>query len=213
MELVRTGTYPGSGHRKVVYRLGIAYFTCVKKAIWQDFNALGGAQIMTRQSFADMDCGVAQAVEQIGDKWTLLIVRNAFLGMTRFDDFAEHLGIASNILAGRLDMLVRRGILLRRKLETDGRGQAYKLSPKGLDLFPLLVFLNQWGEKWMGEPGAAQVELSVRATGCALRPLEVLADDGTPVTPFDTVFGPGAAGSQVLETAQEILARRQAASP
>ena len=73
---------------------------------------------MTRQSFADMDCGVPQAVEQIGHKWPPLIRRKACLGMTRFDDFAGHRGIASNILAGRLDMLVRRGILPRRKLET-----------------------------------------------------------------------------------------------
>jgi len=82
------------------------------------FRCTGGAKGMARQSFADMDCGVAQAVEQIGGKWKLLIPRKACLGMTRFDNFAEHLGIASNILADRLDIVVRHRILPRRKLET-----------------------------------------------------------------------------------------------
>ena len=61
---------------------------------------------MTRQSFADVDCGVAQAAQQVGDKWTLVILRDAFNGVNRYDDFARHLGVASNVLAARLSALV-----------------------------------------------------------------------------------------------------------
>ena len=91
---------------------------------------------MTRQSFADVDCGVAQAAQQVGDKWTLVILRDAFNGVNRYDDFARHLGVASNVLATRLSALVDADILHRRPVAGDGRAIEYKLTPEGTGAVP-----------------------------------------------------------------------------
>lgn len=164
---------------------------------------------MPRHSFADVDCAVAQAAEQVGDKWTLVILRNAFQGMTRFDDFIEHLDVASNVLAARLRSLVEAGILERRPAPGDARAADYKLTPKGQDLLPLIVFLHQWGERWMGRPRAPRVALAARKTGRPLRPVCVLADDGKALSARETVFRMGPARSDVLLRSQEIVARRR----
>lgn len=168
---------------------------------------------MTRQSFADIDCAVAQAVEQVGDKWTLVILRNAFQGMTRFDEFAEHLGVASNVLTTRLDALVQADILYRRKVDHDRRAVEYKLTPKGFDLFPLIVFLNQWGERWMGKRRGPRLEIFERTSGQPVRPVQVLAHHGQVLTARDTFSREGAGGGKVLQRSREIVSRRRAVRP
>ncbi len=143
---------------------------------------------MTRQSFAEVDCGVAQAVQQLGDKWTLVILRDAFNGVTRFDEFSRHLGVASNVLASRLNALVDAGILCRRPVHDDGRSIDYKLTPKGFELFPLIVFLHQWGDRWMPNSRGDRLVLVDRRTQRPLRPVQVQDADGQAVTARDTGF-------------------------
>jgi DNA-binding HxlR family transcriptional regulator len=104
---------------------------------------------MKRASFADMNCSVAQALEQVGEWWTLLILRDAFLGITRFEDFHERLGISRNILASRLDGLVEHGVLERRTYSEHPPRHDYVLTPKGRDLWKVVGALRQWGDRWI----------------------------------------------------------------
>lgn len=104
---------------------------------------------MQRYSFADMNCSVAQALEQIGEWWTLLILRDALLGVTRFEEFQSRLGISRNILSTRLDKLVEDGILERRQYSDRPVRHDYVLTPKGRDLWKTVVVLREWGDRWI----------------------------------------------------------------
>jgi DNA-binding HxlR family transcriptional regulator len=116
-------------------------------------------------SFADMDCSIARALEVVGEWWTLLIVRDAFLGVTRFDDFARRLGIARNVLTNRLDTLVDAGVLERVPYEEGARTRYdYRLTKKGRALWPVMVTLRQWGDEWISGKGREPVLL--RHHGC-----------------------------------------------
>jgi DNA-binding HxlR family transcriptional regulator len=103
--------------------------------------------VTTRQPpRADSPCPIARAADVLGDRWTLLILRNATLGMTRFDEFKSDLGIADNILSGRLARLVRGGLLTKVPYRDQGRTRReYRLTPAGADLLPILHALAEWG--------------------------------------------------------------------
>ena len=104
---------------------------------------------MKKVSFADMHCSVAQSLEVIGEWWTLLILRDAFLGVTRFDDFAKRLGIARNVLTARLDTLVDNDVLTRIPYD-EARGRYdYRLTDKGRALLPVMTAIRQWGDEWI----------------------------------------------------------------
>lgn len=164
---------------------------------------------MTRKSFANADCGVSQAVEQIGDKWSLVILRSAFLGLRRFDEFRRHLDIAPNILADRLGKLVEHGIFSSGKNCTDGRTIDYKLTAKGLDLYPMVIFLNQWSERWSPKPEGPRLEFRHRETGGEIKAVRVETLDGTQVDARQTEFEQGPGGSAVYEEAQKLITRRK----
>lgn len=109
---------------------------------------------MKRTSFAEMNCSVARTLEIVGEWWTMLIVREAFNGVRRFDGFQEKLGIARNVLSDRLKKLVEAGVLERRQYSDRPARYEYRLTEKGLDLYPTLVSLLQWGDRWTaGEAG------------------------------------------------------------
>ena len=103
--------------------------------------------VVRKASFADMNCSIAQTLEVIGEWWTLLILRDCFLGVRRFDDFVERLGIARNVLTDRLTKLVDHGILEKRKYQDRPARYEYRLTAKGVDLSPALVALMRWGDK------------------------------------------------------------------
>jgi DNA-binding HxlR family transcriptional regulator len=118
-----------------------------------------------RASFEHMSCSIARSLEAIGEWWTLLIVRDAFFGVTRFDDFQERLGIARNVLATRLDTLVDHGVLERHCYD-EARGRYdYQLTEKGKALWPVLVTLRQWGDEWVMGEGNEPVELVHKTCG------------------------------------------------
>src|ERR1700722_11393546 len=113
---------------------------------------------MRRKTFAHMNCSIARALEQIGEWWTFLIVREALMGTRRFDRFQANLGIARNILAARLKKLVARGILERVVAPDDGRRVEYRMTAKGRALFPVLMALREWGDRWVvGANGAPEI--------------------------------------------------------
>ena len=98
------------------------------------------------------DCNLARAIEKIGDRWTLLILRSALYGVRRFDDFSDELGAPRSVLSARLKGLVAVGILRKSTYKAYGQRARpeYVLTEMGLGLRPILIALNQWGDKWMG---------------------------------------------------------------
>jgi DNA-binding HxlR family transcriptional regulator len=108
---------------------------------------------MERKSFADMDCSVAQCLEVIGEWWTMLVVRDCFMGVTRFEDFQRRLGISRNILNSRLSTLVDAGILTRVPYSVHPPRDDYKLTAKGRDLWPVLTAMRQWGDQYAAPEG------------------------------------------------------------
>jgi DNA-binding HxlR family transcriptional regulator len=120
---------------------------------------------MRKTSFADMNCSIAQSLEIVGEWWTLLIVRDAFLGIRRFDDYVERLGISRNVLANRLDTLVEAGVLERQPYD-EARGRYdYVLTEKGRALWPVMVTLRQWGDEWITGAGNEPLLLEHRDRG------------------------------------------------
>jgi DNA-binding HxlR family transcriptional regulator len=150
---------------------------------------------MARKRFTDMNCGIAQALEQIGDWWTLLIVREAFFGSSRFGEFQEQLGIARNILSERLQRLVADGILSRVPTDAAGRRAQYHLTRKGRDLWIVLTALRLWADRWIFEPGREPLLVKDGETGAALRALLAVDAEGNPLDPRSLVFAPGPGAS------------------
>jgi DNA-binding HxlR family transcriptional regulator len=103
---------------------------------------------MKRTSFAKMHCSIARSLELIGDGWAPLIIRDLFLGVTRFDDIAENLGIPRNSLARRLDTLVENGIAERAAYREKPRRYEYRLTKAGRDFVPILIAITAWGDRW-----------------------------------------------------------------
>jgi DNA-binding HxlR family transcriptional regulator len=99
----------------------------------------------------DLHCSVARTLEHIGDRWTSLILRDAFYGVRRFDDFQASLGIARNILAKRLSKLVAAGIMRKELYQEHPPRYEYRLTEKGRDLVPMITALLAWGDKWESE--------------------------------------------------------------
>src|SRR5487761_1384304 len=106
-----------------------------------------------RKSFADMHCSVAQCLEVVGEWWSMLIIRDAFLGVTRFDQFQERLGISRNVLNQRLAYLVEHGVLEKVPYSEHPPRHDYRLTSKGRDLWPVLTTLRQWGDKYAAPDG------------------------------------------------------------
>jgi len=131
-------------------------------------------------------CPVARTVDLIGDRWSLLIVRDAFDGMRRFSDFQRSLGVARNILTDRLYRLVEAGILAREDAPDGSAYQHYVLTAQGQSLFPVVVALRQWGEQHLFAAGEPYSQLIDRRTGKPLLPLRVQGKDGMAVSPEDT---------------------------
>jgi DNA-binding HxlR family transcriptional regulator len=104
---------------------------------------------MSKQAFADISCSIARAVDVIGQRWTPLIVRDLFAGMTKFEDIRRDLGIASNILAARLEELERNGVVERRQYQNSPARHEYVLTDKGRDLYPVIATLLAFGDKWL----------------------------------------------------------------
>lgn len=128
-------------------------------------------------SFSDMPCSIARTLDLIGERWTLLILRDAFNGVRRFEDFREGLGIARNILADRLHSLVEYGLLEQRRYQERPDRYEYRLTNRARELFPVLIALAQWGDRYLtGDDGAPtlithaacgqQVEAVVRCPSC-----------------------------------------------
>ena len=136
---------------------------------------------MRKASFADMHCSIAQSLEIVGEWWTMLILRDAFLGVRRFDEFVERLGISRNVLTDRLDTLVANGVLERRPYD-EARGRYdYLLTDKGRALWPVMTALRQWGDEWIYGAGNEPLLIEHRTCGCTTTALMTCSECGEPL--------------------------------
>ena len=149
---------------------------------------------MRKASCDDLRCSIAQSLEVVGEWWTLLILRDAFLDVRRFDDFVERLGISRNVLTNRLDTLVEAEVLERVPYEEGARTRYdYRLTKKGRALWPVMVTLRQWGDEW--ETGKGREPVLLRHRGCERTTTVHLACDHCGERLYgrdvETVAGPG----------------------
>jgi DNA-binding HxlR family transcriptional regulator len=148
-------------------------------------------KIWVRRRFRRENCSVAQALEVLGDWWTLLVVREAFLGVRRFADFEASLPISKNVLTRRLAHLVRHGVLERVDEGVHGTRYEYELTPRGKDLIALMTALRQWGDRWVFGEGREPVVVLDRRTGRAIPRLRLRGEDGQPLRAVDIDVRPG----------------------
>jgi DNA-binding HxlR family transcriptional regulator len=144
-----------------------------------------------RRRFKDQNCSVAQALEVLGDWWTLLVVREAFMGSRRFADFEAHLEISKNILSARLEHLVAHGVLARVDAGVHGTRYEYELTPMGKDLATVMTALRQWGDLWIYGKGREPLLALDRNSGQRIPRLRILDDEGRPLAGCDIVLAPG----------------------
>ena len=145
---------------------------------------------MLRRDYDGQNCSIARALEIVGERWTLLIVRDAFLGLRRFDEFQENLGIARNVLTDRLNRLVDEGILERVRYSERPERFEYRLTRKGRDLHLALTGLRQWGDTYLSEkpPTLLRRKADRKPVVAALVPK---GSDVLPVEEVELVPGPG----------------------
>lgn len=142
--------------------------------------------MVKRTSHSAARCPVARPLDAIGDQWSLLILRDAFEGATRFSAFQKSLGVSRNVLSVRLRNLVDHGILDTAPAADGSTYQEYVLTEKGRSLFPVLVALRQWGETFFFTPDESHVVLVDRKHGLPVRRVEVRSQDGRLLGPGDT---------------------------
>ena len=135
-------------------------------------------------------CSIARALELVGDRWTLLVVRDALRGVRRFEEFRTRLGIAHNVLADRLARLTEAGILERRLYQTRPDRYEYRPTRQGLDLWPVIMSLLLWGDRYAA-PQGPPVLVVHRGCGGRLRPGLTCSECGAPLTAYDTELAPG----------------------
>jgi DNA-binding HxlR family transcriptional regulator len=110
---------------------------------------------MRAAELIEQNCSIARPATLLGDPWTLVILRQAFSRVRRFEDFQRQLGISRSLLADRLNRLVETGILRREPYKDEVRTRhEYRLTQKGLDLYPALMALREWGDRYMADEGA-----------------------------------------------------------
>lgn len=148
-----------------------------------------------RRRFEDENCAVAQALGILGDGWTMLIIREAFLGTRRFGDFQSNLGVAKNVLAQRLQHLVDHQIMETVDVGRYGRRFEYELTPRGKDLITLVTALRQWGDRWIYGKGGEPLIIRDRRTHKRIPRLRLVDESGRPLRGSDLVLEPGPGAS------------------
>ena len=146
--------------------------------------------MVKRTSLEKAECPVARSLDALGDWWSLLIIRDALMGLRRFSEFQKNIGLARNILTVRLRALVERGILKTVPASDGSAYQEYVLTPKGRGVFPVLVALRQWSEEFACERGGFSTLLVDRQNGRPVRKLEIRAQDGRLLGDGDTDVRP-----------------------
>jgi DNA-binding HxlR family transcriptional regulator len=140
---------------------------------------------MRWRDIGDLTCSIARSLSVVGDRWTLLILREAFLRTRRFEDFQSHLGMPRHRLADRLRKLVEHGILERVRYQEHPPRYEYRLTEKGADLYPVIASLVTWGDRWMAGDAGVPIELVHRPCGHTIAPRLMCPDCQQPIEARD----------------------------
>lgn len=144
---------------------------------------------MKLKTFDHLNCSLAQTLSVIGEHWAMLIVRDVFFGLRRFDQFQRDLGIARNVLSERLKRLVDEGIL-EKTYPNDGHPE-YRLTDKGLALQPILLAMTHWGDQYKPNPKGKRLVFVDRRDHKPIRSMAVYASDGRKLRPREIMARPG----------------------
>lgn len=149
--------------------------------------------LSNRFGYSAENCSVHRTLDIVGEKWSLLVLREAFYGVRRFEDFARALGCPRNILSRRLKTLVDHDILQREAYQELGRRPRaeYRLTPKGRELFPALVALMLWGDRWAADPAGPPIVITHNHCGDGVTMTMSCASGHNPLTVRDVNFSPG----------------------
>lgn len=155
---------------------------------------------MSWQQVGEMPCSVARSLSVIGDRWTLLIIRNAFLRVRRFADIQVQLGVPKHVLSVRLKRLVDEGVLEKVAYQQAPARYEYKLTEKGRDLYPVIQMLVAWGDKWLDAGKGAPLLYRHKACGKLFTPVVACSECGERVTARDVLVeaGPGLQGAPLI---------------
>jgi DNA-binding HxlR family transcriptional regulator len=153
-----------------------------------------------RSDYDTQVCSVARALEVVGERWTLLVLRDIFLGNRRFDAIQRHLGLARNVLQSRLERLLEHGVIEKVPYQERPVRHEYRLTPKGIDLWPTIVSLLQWGDRHALSPAGRPVLLRHKECGGEVDGHRICTACGMPLEARDVraVAGPGAAAGHPL---------------
>jgi DNA-binding HxlR family transcriptional regulator len=138
-------------------------------------------------------CSVARSVAVIGDRWTLMLLRDCFLGVRRFEDFERRLGISRSIVADRLKRLVEEGVLRKEAYQDRPVRHEYRLTEKGLALHPVMMAIVHWGDSYYAGPEGPPLLHRHKACGCDFAPRMTCSECGEPVAARDVEVRPGRA--------------------
>lgn len=148
---------------------------------------------MRWNEIGSVTCSVARTLSVIGDRWTLMILRDAFLGVRRFEDFCSASGVTRHVLADRLRKLERHKIIRRVKYQEHPPRQEYRLTEKGIDLYPIVVSMTRWGDKYMVDKKGVPMELVHKGCGHVMMPEMVCPECDERVSARDIQPRPGPA--------------------
>ena len=160
---------------------------------------------MLGRTYDSQVCSVAGTLELVGERWTLLVIRDAFMGVRRFEDFQRRSGVARNVLSARLNLLVEEGIFRREPYQEHPVRHEYRLTQKGRDLWPVMVALLQWGDRYI-YPGRAPVLLTHKGCGGAVDDHRICETCGAKLGPRDVETHPGI-GSE-MQVAEQTASLR-----
>jgi DNA-binding HxlR family transcriptional regulator len=149
---------------------------------------------MQRKSFRKMPCPIARTLERVGEWWSMLIVRDALHGLSRFEEFQKSLGIAPNMLTRRLNALVAAGFLERRRYSTHPPRDEYRPTERARDFRQVLMALSAFGNRHFAPEGASVMIVDAE-TGAPIEPVMVDRASGRPIEPPQFTFAPGPAAS------------------
>ena len=149
---------------------------------------------MTRTPLRDFACSIARATDLFGDAWTALIMRDVLAGVTRFDDLARDLGISRKVLAARLSRLVEEDVLVRERYQQRPPREHYRATQKGMELYPVLLALMNWGDRWYSGEAGPPARIHHLTCGQDTTAVAACAYCGDPLTVNNTTQLPGPGG-------------------
>lgn len=141
---------------------------------------------MKWNELSDQHCSIARTLAVVGDRWTLMVLRDLFLGATRFESIRQNLGISRTILTDRLNLLQREGVISRQVYQQKPLRHKYKLTRKGIDLFPVMMSLAQWGDTYYADESGPPVVHRHQKCGKHFHGVLTCSECGEPISPFET---------------------------